>query len=83
MPSDVFPPLLTALSAYSICSSFPDGLKVVRLNEYAESAMVDCAVVTEGGKEIKVWVNRGDGGLCRAQVAKVGVSLETEKQAVQ
>ena len=33
MPSDVAP-WATALSAYSICTSFPLGLKVVKENEY-------------------------------------------------
>ena len=37
-PRDVAP-LATALSAYSICTSLPDGEKVVRENEYAESPM--------------------------------------------
>jgi hypothetical protein len=36
MPSDVAP-AATAVSAYSICSSFPLGEKVVSEKEYAES----------------------------------------------
>lgn len=35
-PSDVLP-VATALSAYSICTSLPDGLKVVSEKLYAES----------------------------------------------
>lgn len=38
MPSEVAP-AATAVSAYSICSSLPDGEKVVSEKEYAESPM--------------------------------------------
>jgi hypothetical protein len=38
MPSDVLP-AATALRAYSICTSLPDGLNVVSENEYAPSDM--------------------------------------------
>jgi hypothetical protein len=38
MPRDGWP-RFTAFSAYSIWSSLPDGLNVVKLNEYAESAI--------------------------------------------
>ena len=37
-PSDVAP-AETAFSAYSICTSFPEGLKVVKENEYAFSPL--------------------------------------------
>lgn len=35
-------PAATAVSAYSICSSFPEGENVVRENEYAESPILPC-----------------------------------------
>lgn len=40
-PSDVLP-ACTAARAYSICSSLPDGLKVVREKLYELSDMVCC-----------------------------------------
>lgn len=40
MPREVAP-AATALSAYSICTSFPLGLKVVRENEYCDSAILE------------------------------------------
>jgi hypothetical protein len=39
MPSDVLP-AATALRAYSICTSLPDGLNVVSEKEYAPSAIL-------------------------------------------
>lgn len=40
MPSEVWPDP-TAVSACSICTSFPDGLKVVREKEYWLSPMAE------------------------------------------
>ena len=51
-PSEVLPEL-TACSAYSICTSLPEGLNVVKENEYAESPIAAVEV--------------GEGGLCRRQ----------------
>jgi hypothetical protein len=50
IPSEVAP-ALTALSAYSICTSFPLGLKVVKENEYCGAPPKSSDQLSQSGKK--------------------------------
>jgi hypothetical protein len=44
-------PALTALRAYSIWTSFPEGEKVVRENEYRSAMVCACSFYVNGGQK--------------------------------
>jgi hypothetical protein len=49
-------PALTAFSAYSICTNFPDGLKVVNENEYLSDIFLNKVTIEKSLEQVHLLI---------------------------